>query len=69
MRNEEYLNRPVTQKVIAERSGVSPSLVSRILSGRLEKAISVSEEKLARVKGLTEGSGYGTMKKQAGATR
>lgn len=54
MGDEEFLNRPVTQKVIAEHSGVSPSLVSRILSGRLEKAVVVSAEKEFRVRNAAE---------------
>ena len=58
MRNENGLNRPVTQKVIAEHSGVSASLVSRILSGRLEKAIVVSAEKEFRVRRVAEELGY-----------
>ena len=47
MRNENDLNRPVIQKVIAEHSGVSPSLVSRILSGRLEKAIVIRGKRVS----------------------
>ncbi len=58
MRNENDLYRPVTQKVIAKHSGVSPSLVSRILSGRLEKAIVVSAEKEFRVRRVAEELGY-----------
>jgi len=58
MRNENGLNRLVTQKVIAEHSGVSASLVSRILSDRLEKAIVVSAEKEFRVRRVAEELGY-----------
>ena len=58
MRNENGLNRPVTQKVIAKHSGVSASIVSRILSGRLEKAIVVSAEKEFRVRRVAEELGY-----------
>ena len=54
MRNENGLNRPVPQKVIAEHSGVSASMVSRILSGRLEQAIVVSAEKEFGVRRVTE---------------
>ena len=58
MRNENDLNRPVTQKVIAKHSGVSASMVSRILSGRLEKAVVISEEKEFRVRRIAEELGY-----------
>ena len=58
MRNENDLNRPVTQKVIVKHSGVSASMVSRILSGRLEKAIVVSAEKEFRVRRVAEELGY-----------
>ena len=58
MKMDKFLNRPVTQKVIAKHSGVSTSLVSRILSGRLEKAIVVSAEKEFRVRRVAEELGY-----------
>ena len=58
MRNENGLNRPVTQKVIAKHSGVSAPMVSRILSGRLEKAVVISEEKEFRVRRVAEELGY-----------
>jgi DNA-binding LacI/PurR family transcriptional regulator len=58
MRTDKYLNRPVTQKVIAKHSGVFASIVSRILSGRLEKAVVVSAEKEFRVRRVAEELGY-----------
>ncbi len=66
---EKVLDRPVTQKVIAEHSGVSPSLVSRILSGRLEKAVVVSAEKKFRVKRVAEELGYRGLRQSAVRTR
>ena len=48
----------VTQKAVAERSGVSSSLVSRILGDRLERHIAVSEEKITRVLRVAEELGY-----------
>jgi DNA-binding LacI/PurR family transcriptional regulator len=58
MKTENYLNWPVIQKVIAKHSEVLTSLVSRILSGRLEKAIVVSAEKEFRVRRVVEEQGY-----------
>ncbi|WP_407947775.1 LacI family DNA-binding transcriptional regulator [Pontiella desulfatans] len=48
----------MTQKVIAKQSGVSASMVSRILSGRLEQAVVISEEKEFRVRRVAEELGY-----------
>jgi DNA-binding LacI/PurR family transcriptional regulator len=48
----------VTQKAIAERSGAAASLVSRILSGKLERHIAVSEEKRLRIICIAEELGY-----------
>jgi DNA-binding LacI/PurR family transcriptional regulator len=58
MRYENDLKRPVTQEVIATRSGVSASMVSRILLGGLEKAVVVSAEKEFRVRRVAEELGY-----------
>ena len=46
VRYENDLKRPEPRKAIAKNSGVSASFVSRILSGRLEKAIVVFAEKI-----------------------
>lgn len=59
----------MNQKIIAKHAGVSASLVSRILSGKLENAISVSEEKLVRIRCLAENSEYGTMERFAETAR
>jgi DNA-binding LacI/PurR family transcriptional regulator len=47
----------VTQKTIAEKSGVSQSVVCRILSGKL-KYITVSEETLSGWKKTADALGY-----------
>ncbi len=47
----------ITQKMIAEKAGVSTSLVSRILSGNL-RHIEVADEKKKRVRRIAEQMGY-----------
>lgn len=46
-----------TQKDIAKKAGLSPSLVSRVLSGRA-KEVAISEETIKRVQDLAEKMGY-----------
>ena len=47
----------VTQKMIAEKAGVSVSLVSRILNGKV-RHITVSEATDVRVRRIADESGY-----------
>ena len=47
----------VPQRAIAEAAGVSVSLVSRVLSNKVQH-ISVSEEKILRIKRIAEDVGY-----------
>lgn len=47
----------VTQKDIAKKMGLSPSLVSRVLSGRARE-VAISEETIEKVSNLAEELGY-----------
>ncbi len=47
----------ITQREIAERAGVSSSLVSRVLSNKVRHIV-VSEEKISQINRLAEEMGY-----------
>ena len=51
------IKKSVTQRAIAEAAGVSASLVSRVLSNNVQH-ISVSEEKILRIKRIATEAGY-----------
>ena len=57
MNRGSLIKRTVTQRAIAEAAGVSASLVSRVLSNNVQH-ISVSEEKILRIKRIAAEAGY-----------
>jgi DNA-binding LacI/PurR family transcriptional regulator len=55
--NSKLKKKRITQREIAQQAGASASLVSRVLSNRVQY-ISVSEEKIRRIKRIAADFGY-----------